>query len=69
MKLREKIFLTELAIFMFLAFGIAGNGDLGIKTPLWGYISLFTNSILMLFQMKYIEICERKEKKKRRCRH
>lgn len=68
MKLREKIFLIELAIFMFLAFGIAGNVDLGIETPLGCYIGLFISMFLTFTQMKYIEKSERKEEK-RRCRH
>lgn len=68
MKLREKIFLTELAIFMFLAFGIAGNADLGVETPLECYFELFISMFLTFVQMKYIENCERKEKK-RKCRY
>ena len=68
MKLREKIFLVELAIFMFLAFGIAGNGDLGVETPFGCYVGLFISMFLTFAQMKYIEKSERREEK-RRCRH
>lgn len=64
MKLREKIFLIELFIFLFLALGIAGNSDLGIEMPLRCYIELFVSMSLTFFQAKYIEIKDRKEEKK-----
>lgn len=62
MKLREKIFLLELGISIFLAYGIAGNGDLGIDTPIKYWIVLIILMSLTFLQMKYIEIKERRRK-------
>lgn len=59
MKLREKIFLIELVIFIFLALGIIGNNDLGIQVQGSSWIKLIIVGILTILQMKY---CERKEK-------
>lgn len=59
MKLREKIFLIEVAIFLFLALGIVGNNDLGVYVPGTSWIKLIITGILAISQMKY---CERKEK-------
>lgn len=65
MKLREEIFLVEFLILLFLSFGIAGNIDLGISTPIRYYIVLFISMFLTFTQMKYIEKSERREEKRR----
>lgn len=59
MKTREKIFLIELLIFIFLALGIVGNIDLEIKNTILHWTSLIVISALIFLQMKYIENIER----------
>lgn len=59
MKTREKIFLIEFLLFIFLALGIIGNNDLQMQNTVLSWTSLIITGVLTFLQMKYIENFER----------
>lgn len=53
--MRERIFILELAYFMFLAFGIVGNNDVGVGNSIFSWIKLIIVGLLLFRQMKLID--------------